>query len=361
MKKHLLSLFMAVIGLTAAGGAWATPEDRAAAKFLLFQPSARSAGMGEAFIALADDANATYYNPAALADDTGRNLSTTFYRPVPRLATDIFTSFGAYTQPFGGVGNLGFSLIYTSLGTQFRRDQQGNDLGEFTSFGLALGVSYGTYFTKTMSLGVTVKLVHSNLASQGAGNEQGKGSGTTFAGDLGFLWKANDRFALAWVLRNLGPNITFIDADQADPLPQNFTVGFIYKILDGKNSSVLFSTDIYKPLADEGFSSFITGWADSRASEEFKDIDYHTGLEWSYNLSDASAFALRSGYTHDTDGNRKALTFGLGLNYDWASFDLSYFVPTNKDRSAFGEVFRFSFGLNLEHTDVKREMTNGKR
>jgi hypothetical protein len=304
--------------------------------------------MGEAFIAIADDANSTYYNPAALADDLGRSLSTTFYKPVPRLADDIFTSFGAYTQPFGGVGNLGFSLIYTSLGKQERRDQQGQDLGSFTSFGLALGVSYGTYVTKTMSVGVTVKLVHENLASQGAGNEQGKGAGTTFAGDFGFLWKPSDRFALAWALRNVGPNITFIDADQADPLPQNLTIGFAYTVFKGSHTSVLFSTDIYKPLADEGFGSFITGWADSPASEEFKDIDYHSGLEWAYNLSENSAFALRSGYTHDQDGNRKALTFGLGLNYDWASFDLSYFVPFDKERSAFGEVFRFSFGLNLD-------------
>ncbi len=348
MKKSFFILFVAGIGMLTTDAARATPESRAAAPFLLYQPSARSAGMGDAFIAIADDANATYYNPAALADDTDRSLSTTFYRPIPRLATDIFTSFGAYTQPFAGVGNLGFSLIYASYGTQYRTDQQGNDLGEFTSFGLAFGVSYGISFTETMSLGVTVKMVHENLASQGAGTEQGKGAGTTFAGDLGFMWKASDRFVLAWVLRNLGPNITFIDADQADPLPQNLTVGFAYRIFEGKHTSVLFSTDIYKPLTDEGFTSFISGWADSPAAEEFKDIDYHTGAEWTYNLSEDSAFALRAGYTHDTDGERKALTFGLGLKYNWASFDLSYFVPLDdKERSGFGEAFRFTGGFSF--------------
>ena len=344
MKQFLFTVCLLSVCIFQTQVSHATPESRAAAPFLLFQPSARSAGMGEAFVAIADDANATYYNPAALADDKTRHMTTTFYKPIPSLASDIFTSFGAYTQPFGGVGNLGFSLTYASLGTQHRTDQQGQDLGEFTSFGLALGVSYGTYVTKSVSLGVTMKLVHEKLASQGAGIEKGKGAGTSFAGDVGFMWKTTDKLTVAWVLRNVGPNITFIDADQADPLPQNLTVGFAYKILESGNSSVLFTTDVYKPLADEGFLSFVTGWSDSPTSEEIKDIDYHTGAEWSYNLSEDSAFALRAGYSHDEDGKRKSPTFGLGLKYNWASFDLSYFADNSAARR---NSFRFSGGFSF--------------
>lgn len=333
----------------------ATPESRAAATFLLFQPSARSAGMGDAYVAIANDANATFFNPAALvtigsakrsandasarADDQIRSLSTTFYKPVPSLANDIFTSFGSYTQPVHGLGNFGISLIYTSLGTQFRTGEQGEELGEFTSFGVAFGVSYGAYVTKSISLGLTTKLIHENLAAQGAGGEQGSGTGTSFAADLGFLWRPSDRLSVGWALRNIGPNITFIDADQSDPLPQNFTIGFGYKALQRKKYEFLFTTDIYKPLPNEGFNSFITGWNDGTPEEELKDIDYHVGGEWTYNLSDLSAFALRAGYSHDEDGNRKTPTFGLGLKYDWASFDLSYFANSN---AAVRNVFRFS-------------------
>ena len=143
--------------------------------------------------------------------------------------------------------------------------------------------------------------------------------------------------------------MTFIDADQADPLPQNFTLGFAYKIHEGKHSTVLFSTDVYKPLADEGFLSFITGWSDSPAivdgnGGELQDIDLHTGAEWRYNLSEDSAFALRAGYSLDADGNRKTPTFGLGLKYNWASFDVSYFANSN---AALRNVFRFSGGFEF--------------
>ncbi len=348
MKSNPLCVCLTGIFLSVAfacpGPSWATPESQAAAPFLLFQPSARSAGMGEAYIAIADGANATYYNPAALADDTNRHMSTTMYKPVPSLANDIFTSFGAYTQPVEGVGNLGFSLIYTSLGTQHRTDSQGQDLGEFTSFGLAVAVSYGTFIVKNVSVGTTMKFIHEKLASQGAGIEKGKGAGTSFAGDLGFMWKASDRFTLAWVLRNVGPNITFIDADQADPLPQNFTIGIAHTAFQRGNSTLLFAADIYKPLADRGFFSFATGWNDRNGSEEVKDIDYHTGIEWKYNLSEESAFALRTGYFYDQDGGRKSPTFGLGLKYNWASFDLSYFAERD---SALTNVFRFTGGFSF--------------
>ncbi|MCZ6636090.1 MAG: PorV/PorQ family protein [bacterium] len=342
MKKVFFSLLAAGMAVLPIQTAWATPESRAAANFLLFEPSARASGMGNAYVAIADDANATYYNPAALADYDVRSLSTTFYKPVPNLASDIFSSFGAYTQPVQGIGNLGFSLNYTSLGEQVRTDAQGNNLGTFTSFGFALGVSYGTHLFRNMSLGVTVKFIHENLSGAGAGIEQGKGAGTSFAGDMGFMWKTTDRLTLAWVLRNVGPNMTFIDADQADPLPQNFTLGIAYTALKRDNYQVLLTTDIYKPLADQGFFSFITGWNDSEPDEEFKDIDYHVGAEWQYYLSEDSAFALRAGYSYDQDGNRKPLTFGMGLKYNWASFDLSYFADSN---AALRNVFRFSGGF----------------
>ena len=66
MKYRLIALFAFGLGLFSTR-VHATPESQAAANFLLFAPSARASGMGNAYVAIADDANATYYNPAALA------------------------------------------------------------------------------------------------------------------------------------------------------------------------------------------------------------------------------------------------------------------------------------------------------
>lgn len=354
MTYRLIALFAIGIGLFSTR-VHATPESQATANFLLFAPSARASGMGNAYVAIADDANATYYNPAALASQKIRNLSTTLYKPVPGLASDIFSSFGAYTHPFSGIGNLGYSLIYSSLGEQQRTDEEGNDLGTFKSYGMALGVSYGTHLFKNLALGITVKFVHEHLSETGAGIEQGKGTATTFAGDLGLMWAATRRLTLASVLRNVGPNMTFIDADQADPLPQNFVLGIAYQVLQTDAYHLLLTADVYKPLAHDGFFSFISGWNDDpygwkpkeggNGFTEFDDIDYHAGVEWMYWLSEDSAFALRSGYSYDKDGNRKLFTFGLGLKYNWANFDISYFLK-NKEMPA-SNTFRFTGGFTF--------------
>lgn len=344
MKKALFILLTLGMGLLSTQRAHATTESTAAAQFLLFEPSARASGLGNAFVAIADDANATYYNPAALADFTNKSVTTTFYKPVPSLASDIFSSFGAYVHNFDNVGNLGFSLIYTSFGKQVRTNPQGLVEGEFSSFGFAFGTSYGMHLLKNLSMGVTLKFVHEHLSDAGQGSEGGKGTGTSFAGDLGLMWKPAKRLTLAAVLRNVGPNMTFIDADQADPLPQNFTLGLAVTAYEHGNSRLMITTDVYKPLSDRdgGFFSFVTGWSNDPPDAEFKDIDLKVGAEWWYTLSEDSAFALRAGYWHDEDGKRKVPTFGLGLKYNWANFDISYFA----DNSApLRNVFRFTAGF----------------
>ena len=345
--KNAFSLLV-ILGLTLFGTqrAHATTESTAAAQFLLFEPSARASGMGNAFVAIADDANATYYNPAALADFKTKSVSTTFYKPVPSLASDIFSSFGAYVHNFDTVGNLGFSLVYTSYGKQVRTDPQGLVEGEFSSFGFAFGTSYGMHLLKNLSMGVTLKFIHERLSDAGAGIEQGKGSGTSFAGDMGLMWKPTKRLTVATVLRNVGPNMTFIDSDQADPLPQNFTLGLAVNAFERGNSRLIITTDIYKPLSDRdgGFFSFATGWSNDAPDAEFKDIDFKVGAEWWYTLSEDSAFALRAGYWYDKDGKRQVPTFGLGLKYNWANFDLSYFADNS---AALRNVFRFTGGFTF--------------
>jgi len=346
MKKTILIAAGAIIGAIGLGGppAHATPESHAAADFLLFEPSARSAALGKAYVAIADDANATYYNPSALVDNARKDMSFTMYKPIPALASDVFFAYGTYAQPVGGIGNMGFSMSYVSLGKQFRRGSQGEDLGEFSSFDLALGVSYGMRMSKKLSTGVTLKFIHQNLAPRGAGLEGGKGTGTSFAGDFGFMYRPTDRLTLAGALRNVGPNITFIDDRQSDPLPQHLVVGFAYKAYRRGAHSVLFTTDVYKPLIADGFFSFVTSWKDEPASQQLKAMDFHAGTEYQIGLTDASHVALRGGYSYDKDGNVKTPTFGMGLKYNWMTFDVAYFSAGS---TPLQNEFRFSGGFHF--------------
>jgi long-subunit fatty acid transport protein len=345
MKKTLFLAAAAIlVGIALGGPAYATPESKAAASFLLFEPSARSAALGKAYVAIADDANATYYNPAALVYNSRKDMSFTMYKPIPALASDVFFAYGTYAQPVGGIGNLGFSMSYVSLGKQFRTGAQGEDLGQFQSFDVALVVSYGMKITRKMSSGLTLKFIHEHLSDKGAGQELGKGTGTSFAGDFGIMYRMAERMTLALALRNVGPNMTFIDDRQSDPLPQHVVLGFAYKAYKKGAHSVLLTTDVYKPLVGDGFFSFFSAWKDESAKAQWDAVDFRLGTEYQLSLTDASYVALRGGYSYDKDGKIKTPTFGMGLKYNWMTFDVAYFRATN---TPLNNEFRFSGGFHF--------------
>ncbi|HOC89567.1 MAG TPA: UPF0164 family protein, partial [bacterium] len=73
MKNVFKSLIAAAVVLVSVAPALAVSES--AVLFLQISPGARAAGMGEAFVALADDATAVYYNPAGLGFQRGKEIT----------------------------------------------------------------------------------------------------------------------------------------------------------------------------------------------------------------------------------------------------------------------------------------------
>ncbi|MDP6019330.1 MAG: PorV/PorQ family protein, partial [Candidatus Latescibacteria bacterium] len=174
----------------------ATPESRAAVLFLLIEPGARASGMGESYVAIADDATASYFNPAALAGQTDRKLNFTHQKWLPGLADDLSYEFLAYSQPVEGWGNIGINGSLLNLGEQTRTGERGEVLGSFSSYDLALSGAYGADVSGNLSAGIGLKFIRSNLADQGAGIERGKGVGNSFAADLGLLWRMTPTLSL---------------------------------------------------------------------------------------------------------------------------------------------------------------------
>ncbi len=91
-------------------GAQAAPFSNVAAIFEL-GPGARPLGMGEAFLALADDANAAFYNPAGLGWQSGITVTSLFARQFDTLD---YAALGL-TVPYLGVDVL--ALDSGTIGT----------------------------------------------------------------------------------------------------------------------------------------------------------------------------------------------------------------------------------------------------
>jgi len=141
-------------------------------------------------------------------------------------------------------------------------------------------------------------------------------------------------------LRNYGPNVQYIDANQASPTPVNFNLGTSWKVIDTDYNDITFVGDLYKPLVQDYRKAWylapLRGWVDedvyridnlgtadevvhrSLIREEGRQIDVHAGLEYAYS----DYVAVRTGWYRDWDGERNWLTFGAGFRLGISSTSL---------------------------------------
>ena len=345
MKTILTLLLASALTVTVADRANATNESQAGVLYLLIEPGAKQAAMGEAYSAVADDASAGYYNPAGLAYQgrNARNLQFMHMNWLSSLVDDIYYEYLGFSDYAEGWGNYAFNIVYLNLGEQARTNSTSSDIiGKFQSFEVMLSGSYGANMTDNLSLGLTLKAIYSKLADLGQEAEKGKGIGTSFALDFGAMYKSPiEGLTLSAVIHNIGPKISYIDVTQADPLPLNVVFGAAYVPMESEFNKLTFVLDIYKPLVRRHGSpveSLYKGWYDE--DNEFEQIDFKFGTEYVYN----NFMALRAGYTFDDDGELKSPTFGVGIIWDKINVDIAYYGARDNPLQ---DTTRFSAGYNF--------------
>jgi hypothetical protein len=235
---------------------------------------------------------------------------------LPELAADVNYEYLSYVQNTENWGTLGGNITFISYGTIQRTGEQGELLGEISPYEAALTLSYGTRMGNRLALGLGAKFIYSHLSDQGAGKERGSGTGSSFAIDAGVIYKTPlKRLTLGAAVTNLGPNVSYIDVDQSDPLPRNLALGFAYKIFDTPYNKLTAVGEINKELVAVGGLGNIV-------SQAVKNV----GVEYWY----ANYVALRAGYIYDKIGDIKTSTFGAGLRISLLRVDFAY-VPANKN------------------------------
>ncbi|MCK5147873.1 PorV/PorQ family protein [bacterium] len=345
MKMKKIITLMLVIIMTFTGVANLFAISQAAVLFLLISPGARSAGMGESFVAIADDATAVYWNPAGLAFQTGREVTFMHANWLPGFGaatSDMYYEFLAYRQYFESLGGtLGANVTFLNLGEMNETSEDGPQiLSTFNSWDLAVSLSYATKLGENLGLGVGMRYIRSNLAPIGAGEEKGIGVGTAFAVDLGVLYKFGfiNGLSFGMNLSNMGPKITYIDKKQADPLPTNLKIGFAYKALDTEFNRLVIAVETNKLLV-HGRDDFFKAMTNSFSlpfREQARSMISSIGLEYVYN----NMISLRTGYYYDEEGQVKYPAFGAGLQYAAYRFDFAYVAA--KQGHPLADTMRFS-------------------
>jgi len=353
-----------------------------AVPFLLISPDSRAGGMGEANVAIADNAAAMFWNPAGLGFQRGMDFNFTHANWLPAFNADLFYDNLTMKRYFPGYGTFGLGVTYLNLGETEIRTAQNVAAGTIKSYEFAITGSYGVRLSQTFAVGTSVRFIRSALTNVGAGNEQGAGIGTSISFDLALLWRPQfqgylaDRFSFGLNISNIGPKMTYIDEAQADPLPTNLKVGFAYKILNDKFNSLTFAADFNKllvnrvtpiigtdtlgnpifgrPKVDNVFQAMVSSWGGSGGG--LRSFTMGLGVEYWYGAP--QLLALRAGYFYEDPefGGRRYLTFGAGVRYAAFGVDFSYINSVEETHPLDGTV-RLSLVLNFPNAGLKKPKT----
>ena len=152
-----------------------------AATFLEIPVGARAVAMGGAFVSMANDATALYWNVAGIVEQEQKEIVGIHSRWIAETSFD----FGGLILPFGTTGTLGLSFTALSMEDMMvRTEEKPEGTGEyFTANDINIGLSYAFKLTERFAIGFTAKYIQQKIWHMTAG-AFAIDAGTTFRTDL---------------------------------------------------------------------------------------------------------------------------------------------------------------------------------
>ena len=292
--------------------------------FLKIPPTARIAGMGNAFTAISDDISAIFINPAGIteAGEYAFHISNTRWLVNSNLyvaAATMHLGMGNYI----GISFVGLVPEETPERSPTSSDPDGLTGRNITMYDYAVGLTYAAKMFHQLSLGIKVNYVKETIMNLSVSN---------LLFDIGSLYYTGFKtIRIAMGLRNFG-------SDAQYPNRILFHMPIVYNIG--------VAGEVYGQAKDSNIRITLSGEASFYIDYEQR---YQIGTEiWILNT-----IALRGGYMFNAGtedpwgrfnykGNQFALGFGGRLNVGGSTilFDFSY----TKSDKLFENPLRFSLG-----------------
>ena len=282
--------------------------------FLTLGVGSRPVSMGEAFVAVSDDANALFWNPAGLGQIENPELNMTHLEWIEEIKQENFI----WIMPLGNSNTLGCGINY--LHTQMICNRDNPDVEEsFTFSDLAVTFAYGKKVEERLLTGMSIKFIREAISVDSL-------SSLAIAADAGMIAKLGENLSFGMAVQNLGVSLSALK-DEKDRLPITLRTGIGYST---SVKSIIFALDIEKPIDD--------------------DFYFHTGVEFSQQVFFNGILSERIGYTQgiNSEGNPFGMLSGLragigfmtnkGLQIDYA------FQPFTRD---IGYTHRISLGMQF--------------
>ncbi len=329
--RFLIATALMVALLATVGAESAKAVSQAGGISLQFPIGSRYNALGEAGTALSTDLSSIWWNLGgfAFAGDAGNDNGIHFMysKLAAGLADDVSLNWLGYGHYIPGWGMVGVTLTYLDQGEQNATGEDGEDRGTFNAYQFAGSLAYGAKLANNVGAGISVKYFRDELAPDSVTQDQDSGSGSTWGVDMGVHYRPVNVLALGLSVTNIGPDITFVDADQSDPLPFTLRLGAAWEAWRTPLTSVTIITDYLISLVQD---------------DETKVLG--VGVEWGY----VESLFVRGGRKADPEGDIEDWTWGFGVDLQrWTKQAVSFDYANVPQASGLDSVDRFSLTFDF--------------
>jgi hypothetical protein len=309
------------------------------AQFLGIEPSARTAGMGNAGAALNQGIESVYFNPGAIG--VLRQPAITFTHAF--WFADISYDYVAGALPLHKWGTMFGSLTSLSSGDiDVRTVEQPLGTGERYSVSeTAIGLGYGLRLSDRFNAGVQVNYVRERIWHT---------TEDLWTFSLGTVYRINESgLTLGSTLANIGTSGHYEGRDlaiQYDPDPDNFGNNSAlpaFQWTDDFTVPLYFTVGLSYPWRVNEQSRFLFVADAMHPNDNSERVNF--GAEWTYR----DLLALRAGWqTLFQDESELGPTFGAGLKNDFGLSDHEFRLDYGwADHDRLEETHRISLVIEL--------------
>ena len=203
--KSFLILIILTSQLFAQGGQ--------AGAFLRLGVGARAKAMGDAYVALAQGLETSYYNPAGLPLLENREVIVSYrFLSLDRQFSFIGIGFPIQPKISGSeekalAGGLALTWIHAGVSNIDGRDSDGRSTGELSNSENAFVLSFALHPARVLSLGLSVKVLWNRFPDIGVSDETISASGVGF--DFGALLRPVEWLSLGFSIHDINSKYTW--------------------------------------------------------------------------------------------------------------------------------------------------------
>jgi len=223
MKPTTAIICISVLLIVLGGVSTASAQDPVYGQpgdWLTSYQTARTAGMGGSFVANADGALGSLWNPAGLSHLL---QNQTQFETVSLFGESRMNAF-SFALPGQTFPSVGISFVTLNSGDFERTNELNDHLGTFSAGNLGVYLTAAKRVSEKVSMGANFKMVRESLEDFNGG---GVGLDLGLMADITREWKAG-----ASILNIGGPKVTYREADESYPV--NFRGGLAWNGMKGR-------------------------------------------------------------------------------------------------------------------------------